>query len=152
MKNLFKEEDHTTIFRRINQLTKDHQAHWGKMNVTQMLCHCADQLRLAMGFIEVKPKTNFFKRTFLKRFALWFRVPKNRAETLDEINQVKGNGTPSVSFVDDRVNLVKLMNLFLEQPEDYEWTPHPTFGKLSRKEWGRLAYQHLDHHLRQFGV
>ena len=152
MKNLFNEADHTVIFRRMNQLTDKHQAHWGKMNVTQMLCHCGDQLRVAMGFMEVKSNSNFFKRTVLKRMALWFSMPKGRIETVDELNQVKGNGTPSVTFRDDRVNLVKLMNLFLEQPDSFKWSPHPTFGELSKKEWGRLAYQHLDHHLRQFGV
>jgi hypothetical protein len=28
----------------------------------------------------------------------------------------------------------------------------PAFGKLSNRQWGRLAYVHMDHHLRQFGV
>lgn len=152
MKNLFNEEDHTTLFRRINQLTKENQAHWGKMNVTQMLCHCADQFRIAMGMLEVESDTSFFKRTILKRLALWFKIPKGKIATVEELDQVKGNGTASVTFEDDRVNLVKLMNLFLRQPNDFEWSAHPSFGKLSRKEWGRLAYQHLDHHLRQFGV
>jgi hypothetical protein len=29
---------------------------------------------------------------------------------------------------------------------------HPFFGQMSRTEWGRLTWKHLDHHLRQFGV
>ncbi|MBK9525384.1 MAG: DUF1569 domain-containing protein [Bacteroidetes bacterium] len=28
---------------------------------------------------------------------------------------------------------------------------HPYFGKLSSREWGRITYLHLDHHLKQFG-
>ncbi len=31
-------------------------------------------------------------------------------------------------------------------------TPHPFFGKLTSKEWDQLTCNHLDHHLRQFGV
>jgi hypothetical protein len=30
--------------------------------------------------------------------------------------------------------------------------PHPVFGRLSRGEWGRWAWRHTDHHLRQFGA
>ncbi|MGB8479100.1 MAG: DUF1569 domain-containing protein [Acidobacteriaceae bacterium] len=30
--------------------------------------------------------------------------------------------------------------------------PHFFFGRLTPVEWAALQYQHLDHHLRQFGV
>ena len=30
--------------------------------------------------------------------------------------------------------------------------PHFFFGPLTPEEWAALMYQHLDHHLRQFGV
>jgi hypothetical protein len=30
--------------------------------------------------------------------------------------------------------------------------PHPAFGPLTPREWGRLCWKELDHHLRQFGV
>jgi hypothetical protein len=29
---------------------------------------------------------------------------------------------------------------------------HPFFGKLTVNEWDRLMWNHLDHHLRQFGA
>lgn len=29
---------------------------------------------------------------------------------------------------------------------------HPFFGKLTKEQWGQLAYKHTDHHLRQFGA
>ena len=29
---------------------------------------------------------------------------------------------------------------------------HPMFGDLTRGEWGRWGYRHMDHHLTQFGV
>ncbi|MCA0390144.1 MAG: DUF1569 domain-containing protein [Bacteroidetes bacterium] len=28
---------------------------------------------------------------------------------------------------------------------------HPYFGNLSKKQWSRLAYIHINHHLKQFG-
>jgi len=30
--------------------------------------------------------------------------------------------------------------------------PHCFFGKMTPMEWATLAYKHMDHHLRQFGV
>jgi hypothetical protein len=29
---------------------------------------------------------------------------------------------------------------------------HYFFGRLSEREWARWGYQHIDHHLRQFGL
>jgi hypothetical protein len=52
-------------------------------------------------------------------------------------------------------NLRELQNLvdhFARQPRDFEWQPHPHFGRMSDAEWMRLAYLHMDHHLRQFGA
>jgi hypothetical protein len=33
-----------------------------------------------------------------------------------------------------------------------DWPPHPILGRLSRGQWMRWGYRHMDHHLRQFGV
>ena len=41
---------------------------------------------------------------------------------------------------------------FVRSGADTPKEPHPAFGQLSGKAWGRLVYRHLDHHLRQFGI
>jgi hypothetical protein len=28
---------------------------------------------------------------------------------------------------------------------------HPFFGNMNKKQWGRLGYIHINHHLQQFG-
>ncbi|BAV04044.1 hypothetical protein FLA_0023 [Filimonas lacunae] len=33
-----------------------------------------------------------------------------------------------------------------------DWGPHPMFGKMSSKQWGKLALIHVDYHLRQFNA
>jgi Protein of unknown function (DUF1569) len=30
--------------------------------------------------------------------------------------------------------------------------PHPIFGKMTKEEWSKGTWKHLDHHLQQFGV
>ena len=35
--------------------------------------------------------------------------------------------------------------------QQMDLSEHTFFGELDRKEWARLTYKHLDHHLKQFG-
>ncbi len=32
------------------------------------------------------------------------------------------------------------------------WKPHPMFGKMTPKEWGKLLLIHVDYHLKQFAA
>lgn len=151
-KDIFNSDCYDTILRRIQDLKKDSQPIFGKMNVNQMLCHCADQLRMAMNFIIIPLEGNRISRYFKKQIALSFdSIPPEKIETLDQVNQEK-EGTPPVGFEDDKVNLVKLLEYLTQSPDEYELQPHPMFGTLDKKQWGKLIYVHLDHHLKQFGV
>lgn len=53
---------------------------------------------------------------------------------------------------EDRAALHDLIERFAAEDRAGRWPPHPAFGTLSGRGWGSLAYKHLDHHLRQFGV
>lgn len=151
-KDIFNSDCYDTILRRIQDLKKDSQPIFGKMNVNQMLCHCADQLRMAMNFIIIPLEGNRISRYFKKQIALSFdSIPPEKIETLDQVNQEK-EGTPPVGFEDDKVNLVKLLEYLTQSPDEYELQPHPMFGTLDKKQWGKLIFVHLDHHLKQFGV
>ena len=57
VKNLFDTAVKQDIINRINKLTPQHQAQWGKMNVAQMLAHCQMPLGVATG--KHKLKRNF---------------------------------------------------------------------------------------------
>ena len=47
VKSIFDAQAQTEIFERINKLTPQSQALWGKMNVAQMLKHCTQNIKLA---------------------------------------------------------------------------------------------------------
>jgi hypothetical protein len=151
-KNIFNQVAYETILRRINDLKPDNQRQFGTLSVNEMLCHTADQLRLAVGFIPIALQGNRVSRYFKKVIALRFnRIPPEKIETMKEVNPKK-EGTKPVNFIDDQVTLVKLLGYVVEQPADYTFQAHPMFGELNQKQWGKLIYIHLDHHLRQFGV
>ena len=54
MNSLFQKQTETEIIERIERLNSDSQAQWGKMNVNQMLCHCADLFRDMLGIRETE--------------------------------------------------------------------------------------------------
>jgi Protein of unknown function (DUF1569) len=60
-------------------------------------------------------------------------------------------GTPQ-PWGDDVATLQTPINGFTARASASEWPDHPAFGPLPRRAWGVLAYRHIDHHLRQFGV
>ena len=51
-----------------------------------------------------------------------------------------------------RAELLTLMSRFGAAPESLRAATHPIFGTMSKTEWGRWGYRHVDHHLRQFGL
>lgn len=151
-KNIFNQVAYETILRRINDLKLDSKRQFGTLSVNEMLCHVADQLRLAVGFIPIALQGNRFSRYFKKVIVLRFNsIPREKIETMKEVNPQK-EGTKPVNFVDDRVTLVKLLDYIVNHQGDYTFQAHPMFGELSQKQWGKLIYIHLDHHLKQFGV
>jgi len=60
--------------------------------------------------------------------------------------------TPPAEFERDRDRLKDLVREFVARRERRAWPRNPIAGKVGAKGWGRLAYAHADHHLKQFGV
>ena len=152
MKNLYKKDHYVRIVYRIQKIKPDTQALWGTMNVNQMICHCTDLLRIANSSKAEKFRGSFLLRTVGKFFFLKssFNWPKN-LPTSPAIDQNKG-GTKPDEFESDKHLLLEQLQHFSALPYEYEFPPHPAFGKLSRKQWGRIMWLHINHHLSQFGL
>ena len=147
-KNLNKLADRQSILTRIQNIKPDTPRLWGTMSPQAMFCHCSDQFRLAYGEKSAKRIDKFVYRTFAKwAFLYLINFPKN-FRTLPEL-KADAKGTPiSPAFEADRQSLIAYIERFTEVKD---LSPHPAFGPLTAREWGRVAYLHLDHHLRQFG-
>ena len=136
-----------TFFSRIDILTTDHKPLFGQMNVHQMICHCADQLRLAFG---EKRSTEYGKVDPNEIIAL-ARAGKT-APTPKGFDQVKGEGTKPTNFEEDKNILKSYIIKFAETAEDYNFSEHPYFGIMNKQRWENLVNYHLNHHLVQFKV
>jgi len=125
---------------------------WGRMTAHQMICHLSDSFLVPMGAKAADMAGSPLQRTVVKFLALYAPVKwPAGVKTRPEVEQGVG-GTAPGEFESDRRSLIEVVERFAATDRDFEWAPHPIFGKLSESEWLRWGYLHADHHLRQFGL
>ena len=146
VKNLFDPAVKQDIIARINKLTPQSQGQWGKMDVGQMLAHCQMPIGVAEG--THKLSRSLIGRLFgpFARKMLYNDKPFSRNLPTDRTFVMKD----SKDFEREKQKLIEMINQFTEQNMVNE--PHPFFGKLTKEQWSKGTWKHLDHHLQQFGV
>jgi hypothetical protein len=150
MKNIFLKEDVSEYIDRINELSPDSKALWGKMSVNQMLAHC--NVSYEMVYEDIHKKPNNLIKIVLRLFV------KNKV--VNEKPYSKNNPTAPQFIVKDERNFEieknRLINYIIKTQElgedTFEGKISHSFGKLSAKEWNNMFAKHLDHHLTQFSV
>ena len=146
IKNLLKDEVKQEVIQRINNLTQASQRRWGVMEVAQMLAHL--EARFAVAFGTDHLKTNFFIRLFapLIKGMLYSEKPYKKNLATDKTFKISDHR----EFAKEKSGLLTMINNFSE--DSLRKDPHPYFGKLTKEQWGKASWKHIDHHLRQFGV
>jgi hypothetical protein len=141
--------DRAAIETRIKALRADSRAQWGKMSVAQMLLHCQQPLRVAIG--QLRLKHGLIGKLFGKMAKKKLMAEKPWGKNMPTAPEFKV--TKSVEFESERRALLDLVRRFGEGgASSLTPLPHPFFGPLTPDEWSALQWRHLDHHLRQFGV
>jgi len=152
MRNLLHRSERDSILSRIQGLDSQSAPRWGSMTVSQMMCHCSDAFRGALGEKDVAVVGSQLHRTIVKWIALYGPFPFPRGYgTMPELDPDVG-GTAPTAFENDRAQLVALIERFSALTATARMPEHPLFGTLTMNEWGQWAFRHTDHHLRQFGV
>jgi hypothetical protein len=144
----FNADDYQSLILRIRNLTPGAQRQWGKMNVTEMLYHLTIATGCGIGLYQLADESTLLNRTIVKILATVIlpRFPQN-------VQAPKGFLQPpgrALEFVDEKRLLLDVLKT--AHPTDQHFYPHPMFGRMSKKLWGRLVYRHIDHHLRQFSA
>jgi Protein of unknown function (DUF1569) len=150
MKHLFEPARAEEVKQRLEQLQPGSQRQWGNMDPAQMLAHCSAAIDMAEGKI-VSP------RIMIGR--LLGPLAKKSLIIKGEPMRRNSKTAPSVLITDQRDFIVEKKRL-LESVDRFvaggpaicTGHPHFFFGPLTPEEWASLMYQHLDHHLRQFGA
>ena len=145
MKTVFDPSTREELIRRVNSLSETSTAQWGKMNVSQMMKHCAQWDDLAQG--KTKYKQSFLGKLF----------GKMALKDMMKDQPVKKNLPTVPSFmIKDQVDFDAEKARWIESLHAYENSAndsivHPFFGRLTKEQTGYMVYKHVDHHLQQFG-
>ncbi|MGA7161781.1 MAG: DUF1569 domain-containing protein [Bacteroidota bacterium] len=149
MKSLFNQSDNKEIVDRINRLTPGTRSKWGKMNVSQMLAHAQAPIKVAFGELKLKRSLTGFVFGWIAKKKLTREEEWRRSLPTDKNFVVTGQK----NCEEEKHKLTTLVHRFEQSGRSViSAETHPFFGKLSLDEWDRLMWNHLDHHLRQFGV
>ena len=145
-KNIHDAQTYDALITRIEGLSPDAHPVWGKMNVAQMLSHCAEVLDVMNGK-ELK-NTPFYIRLLgpmIKKAVL--RMGPYSKDSPTHPQYIKSGPE---DFELQRTRLIaSLGTLRAAGSHDVR---HPLFGKMTAEEVGWSAWKHLDHHLTQFGA
>jgi hypothetical protein len=147
--NIFNQTDFDEIKKRLDKLDANSPRLWGKMQVNEMLEYSCLQLKLALGEMEgIKNEGSFLLRTSFGRWlGLYGPNWKKGTNTPAQMNIVAQH-IKAATFNVEKATLLNYLENFRNKSD---FNQHPFFGKLHKKDWGRLVWKHLDHHLRQFG-
>ena len=145
MPTLLNPPDREAILDRLRQLQPSTPPRWGTFTAPRMVCHLVDNLRVCLGEVPTKRTDNLPSRTLVKWLVVYtpMRPPPGKVQTAPEMLV-----SAPTTWEEDMAQVEQLIDRLAAVRSS---AVHPYFGPLTHGGWGRLAWKHLDHHLRQFG-
>ena len=148
MKSVFDATTRKELVTRINSLSEQNNAQWGKMNVFQMVKHCTLHEDMVLGKIKIERVLigRLLGPMILKRVLKDDRPFGKNSPTSSKLKTTRESG--------DIEDQKKEWITRIEQYANYtnQNFVHPFFGPMTKEQIGFFAYKHNDHHLRQFGA
>ncbi len=152
MKHLGSAATQAEVVARIRTVRPDSPGKFGTMSAPQMVVHCTDSFRVALGLRAVSTGGSVIERAIIKYIALYAPITWPPGyPTRPEVDPTR-DGTKPGDFVSDVADLVRMLERFGAHHPVGTWRPHPMFGAMTESQWHRWGYLHIDHHLRQFGA
>jgi hypothetical protein len=147
MKTALDKTTREELISRINSLSENSTAKWGKMNVHQMVEHNIRWEEMIDGDLPCKRSLvgRLIGQTVLKSFLKGDKQLGHNSPTAPELKVTEIDN-------DDLAAEKKRWIDFIKRYEDFqnEGFVHPFFGKMTGEQIGYIVYKHCDHHLRQF--
>ena len=152
-RNIFDQAAREDILSRIQKLNVESRGRWGRLSVQQMIRHLSEACRMSFDEVSIPDRSNFFTRSIGKWLFLSNIKPpgreKGKIKTFPEIDIVELQ-FPVEELENEKVHYTSLLKRLSETEKLSK--KHPLFGKMSRDDWGLLAYAHADYHLTQFNA
>jgi len=147
MKTIWEPACRQEILDRFEKFTSDRRPACGSMTAAQTLAHLTDPMKTALGEIKAAAQPGPFRNPIFRTLIIYCLPWPKGAPTAPEFVHAHEE-----HFADNLTALRSTLDKFVKAGEGAHHEPHPSFGRLSGRAWGRLTYRHLDHHLRQFGM
>jgi hypothetical protein len=147
MKTIFDKSTRDELIARIQALSPKSQPQWGKMNLYQMLKHCALWDEWMQG------KRKYERRAFLGR--IFGRMALKNSLKDDGPMMRNAMTLPELKIPEETGDCECRKTRWITAIEEYAKFSNPGFvhyffGKMTEEQMGYFAYKHADHHLRQF--
>ena len=152
MTDYFRSQERNILFRRIEEISAEARSLDARVGGHELICHFNNSLREICGLQPAKSSANVVQRTLYKWLVFYVTPwPERTPRTPESMRNFVGD-TPMATFKADHDELVALLKTFEEKCQADGLPPHPEFGALSRGDWGRYMFLHLDYHLTTFGI
>ena len=135
---------------RVLRITPVNPRQWGTMTVAQMLHHLNLACGGSLGFYNIPDESYLVSRTVFR----WILVDWYPEQPVG-LRLPKGFKIPhgaTFEFDFEKEQLLKILDAAWHARSTADWQPHPMFGPMTVKEWGKLLQIHIDYHLRQFAA
>lgn len=148
MKSIFETPVREELIKRINSLSLQHNALWGKMNAFEMAKHCTMCEDMFLGKVKIKRVLigRLIGPMVLKKAIKDERPFSKNSPTSPVLKTVGHNGDIDLQ----KKEWISRIGQYADY-DDLHFV-HPFFGPMTKEQIGVFAYKHADHHLRQFGA
>lgn len=148
-KTILHSEHRQELLDRVAKLQAGDQAHWGSMQVEEMLAHAREVAAAVLKSPKPEKKANI-KQLLGKYYFFYFKKEFPKLVKGPKRFDMKGK-VDLGKFQEEKQALLDTLQAFGTISHQLQGF-HPFFGPLNHLEWGILVWKHTDHHLRQFGV
>ena len=153
MKTIAEESVLAGLVSRLGDLTPESGRRWGTLTPAEMLCHLGDACQSVLGQrVPPGPPPSAAPRPVLKWLILYSPMPWPKGAKTRPGVDPKRDGTRPGDFERDRTRAITGLTTLASAPAERLNPVHFMVGPMSRRDWQRWAYRHVDHHLRQFGL
>ena len=120
------------------------------MSIRQMIKHCLAWGEMSLGAMNLKQVFigRLFGKMALKGFLKDDTPVRRNMGTLPELKITESISEDLASLKEQWIASIQK---YIGLNDNHEYV-HSFFGKMNKEQIGLMAYKHIDHHLRQFGV
>src|SRR5687767_12528882 len=128
MKSVWNESDYRDLASRLERLTPEAPARWGKFTAPQMVCHLTDAFKMASGELRIPPRKMFLRYPVIKHLIIYvFPFPKGAPTAPQLVSRIATEWEGEVRA------LRRELDAFVKRGPSGPFVPHPAFGTLTRR-------------------